>query len=89
MKNIQTVTETLTEKLEQFKKAQSDADAAAGLPIVEANKNVTAEIDRASKEMSKYMKGIIGQVQQFATNDYNEKMQPMLNLAVPSFKNKI
>ncbi len=89
MKNIQTVTETLTEKLEQFKKAQSDADAAAGLPIVEANKNVTAEIDRASKEMSKYMKGIMGQVQQFATNDYNEKMQPMLNLAVPSFKNKL
>ena len=89
MKNIQTVTETLTETLEQFKKAQSDADAAAGLPIVQLNRNVSDEIDRASKEMSKYMKGIMGQVQQFATNDYNEKMQPILNLAVPSFKNKL
>ena len=89
MKNIQTVVETLSEKLEQFQRALSDADAAAGLPIVQSNQNVSNEIDRASKEMSKYMKGIMGQVQQFTTNDYNEKMQPLLNLAVPSFKNKL
>jgi len=89
MKNIQTVQETLTETLDKFKKAEADAAAAAGMPIVQMSRNVSDEIDRASKEMSKYMKGIMGQVQQFTTNDFVEKMQPMLNLAVPSFKNKL
>ena len=46
-------------------------------------------IDDAAGEMSGPMKGIMGQVQQLTINKHNEEMQPILNLAVPSFKNKL
>ena len=89
LKNMQTVTEELNEKRIQYQECLSDAKKAAGLPIVQAQKDIAVEIDKASKECAKYMKGVMGQVQQFTTNDFNEKLQPMVNLAVPSYKNKI
>ena len=84
MKNIQTVVETLSEKIQQFQKSMQDANVAAGLPIVQADKSIDAAIETASEEISKYMKGIMGQVQQFTTKEFNEKLAPMDNLAPPS-----
>ena len=89
MKNIQTVTENLTQTTEKFQRALNDAKAAGSLPIVKLNKDVSVEIDKASKECSKYMKGIMNQVQQKTTDEFNNQLQPMVNLAVPSYKNKI
>ena len=89
IKNINTVVETLGEKIQSFTEAQKSLEGAGGLPIVQANKDINAAIEESSKEISKYMKGIMGQVQQFTTNEFNEKSMPMLNLAVPSYKNKI
>jgi len=84
MKNIQTVVETLSEKIQQFQKSMQDANVAAGLPIVQAEKSIDAAIETASEEISKYMKGIMGQVQQFTTKEFNEKLAPIDNLAPPS-----
>ena len=89
IKNINTVVETLGEKIQSFTEAQKSLEGAGGLPIVQSNKDINAAIEESSKEISKYMKGIMGQVQQFTTNEFNEKSMPMLNLAVPSYKNKI
>ena len=83
-KNIQTVIQKLTEKIERFQQSLLDADKAAGLPILEINKDIDEAIEKASKEMSKYMKGIMNQVQQFTTKEYNEKLASMENLAPPS-----
>ena len=83
-KNIQTVIGTLTKKIEEFQKSLTDADIAAGLPIVQNNKDIDEAIEKASKEMSKYMKGTMNQVQQFATKEFNEKLAPLENLTPPS-----
>ena len=83
-KNIQTVIQKLTEKIERFQQSLIDADKAGGLPVLEINKNIDEAIEKASKEMSKYMKGMMNQVQQFTTKEYNEKLASMENLAPPS-----
>ena len=83
-KNIQTVIQKLTEKIERFQQSLLDADKAGGLPVLEINKDIDEAIEKASKEMSKYMKGIMNQVQQFTTKEYNEKLASMENLAPPS-----
>jgi len=83
-KNIQTVIQKLTEKIERFQQSLIDADKAGGLPVLEINKDIDEAIEKASKEMSKYMKGMMNQVQQFTTKEYNEKLASMENLAPPS-----
>ena len=83
-KNMQTVIQKLTEKIERFQQSLLDADKAGGLPVLEINKDIDEAIEKASKEMSKYMKGIMNQVQQFTTKEYNEKLASMENLAPPS-----
>jgi len=83
-KNIQTVIQKLTEKIERFQQSLLDADKAGGLPVLEINKDIDEAIEKASKEMSKYMKGIMNQVQQFTTKEFNEKLASMENLAPPS-----
>ena len=57
-KNIQTVISTLTSKIEEFQNSLRDADIAAGLPILENNKDIDKAIEDASEEMSKYMKAV-------------------------------
>ena len=83
-KNIQTVIQTLTAKIEEFQMSLRDADLAAGLPIVENNKDIDAAIESASEEMSKFMKGTMNKLQQFTTKQFNEKLAPLENLAPPS-----
>ena len=83
-KNIQTVIQKLTEKIERFQQSLLDADKAGGLPVLEINKDIDEAIEKASKEMSKYMKGIMNQIQQFTTKEFNEKLASMENLAPPS-----
>ena len=83
-KNIQTVIQKLTEKIQRFQQSLIDADKAGGLPVLEINKDIDEAIEKASKEMSKYMKGIMNQIQQFTTKEYNEKLASMENLAPPS-----
>ena len=86
MKNIQTVSETLSEKIQEMQKSLQTQKAAGGLPIVQATKNIDAEITKASEEMSKYMKGILGKVQQYTTDQFNETVAPLINLAPPASK---
>ena len=83
-KNMQTVIQKLTEKIERFQQSLLDADKAGGLPVLEINKDIDEAIEKASKEMSKYMKGMMNQIQQFTTKEYNEKLASMENLAPPS-----
>jgi len=84
IKNIQTVIGTVTAKIEEFQNSLRDADLAAGLPILENNKNIDKAIEDASQEMSKYMKGTMNKLQQFTTKEFNEKLAPLENLAPPS-----
>ena len=84
VKNIQTVVKTLSAKIERFQKSLTDANLAAGLPIVQNNKDIDKAIEEASNEMSKYMKGTMNQVQQFTTKEFNDKLAPIINLAPPS-----
>ena len=84
VKNIQTVIETVSAKIERFQKSLQDADLAAGLPIVDNAKDIDKAIEDASEEMSKYMKGTMNKVQQFTTKEFNEKLAPVINLAPPS-----
>ena len=84
IKNIQTVIETVSAKIERFQKSLQDADLAAGLPIVDNAKDIDKAIQDASEEMSKYMKGTMNKVQQFTTKEFNEKLAPAINLAPPS-----
>ena len=86
MKNIQTVSETLSEKITEMQKSLQTLKDAGGLPIVQATKNIDAEITKASEEMSKYMKGILGKVQQYTTDQFNETVAPLINLAPPAAK---
>ena len=83
-KNIQTVISTLTSKIEEFQNSLRDADLAAGLPILQNNKDIDAAIEGASEEMAKYMKGTMNKLQQFTTKEFNEKLAPLENLAPPS-----
>ncbi len=57
VKNIQTVIETLTGKIQRMQNSLRYANAAAGLPILQNDKNIDKAIEEASLEMSKYMKG--------------------------------
>ena len=84
IKNIQTVISSLTSKIEAFQNSLRDADIAAGLPILENNKDIDKAIEDASKEMAKYMKGTMNKLQQFTTKEFNEKLASMENLAPPS-----
>jgi len=83
-KNIQTVIQKLTAKIEEFQRSLRDADLAAGLPIVQNDKDIDKAIDEASEEMSKFMKGTMNKLQQFTTKQFNEKLAPLENLAPPS-----
>ena len=86
MKNIQTVSESLSEGIQEMQKSMQTFKDAGGLPILKANKSIDAEITKASEEMSKYMKGILGKVQQYTTDQFNETVAPLINLAPPSHK---
>ena len=90
-RNIQTCVEECSKKIEQLQRQQEDYAAAvsAGLPTNPITNSVEKIIADAAGEMSGPMKGIMGQVQQLTINKHNEEMQPILNLAVPSFKNKL
>ena len=83
-KNMQTVIQSVSEKIERFQQSLLDADKAGGLPVLEIDKDIDAAIDKASKEMSKYMKGTMNQIQQFTTKEINEKLASLENLAPPS-----
>ena len=84
IKNIQVVIETLSAKIERFQKSLQDADVAAGLPILQNNKDIDKAIQNASEEMGKYMKVTMNKLQQFTTKEFNEKLAPIENLSPPS-----
>ena len=84
VKNIQTVIGKLTEKIARFQESLLDANKAGGLPILENDKDIDKAINEASEEMSKFMKGIMNKLQQFTTNEFNEKLASSENLAPPS-----
>ena len=81
---MQTVIQNVSEKIERFKQSLLDDDKAGGLPVLEIDKDIDAAIDKASEEMSKYMKSTMNKIQQFTTKEFNEKLAPLENLAPPS-----
>ena len=84
VKNMQTVIEKISAKIEKFQQSLLDADLAAGLPILENNKDIDQVIEEGAEEMAKYMKGIMGKVQQFTTKEFNDKLLPLENVTPPS-----
>ena len=88
-KNIQTCVETLGDRIQQAQETAAIYEGAVGLPVNDIANDVEKMIEDAAGEMSGSMKGIMGQVQQFTIEEHNKKMQPLFNLAVPSFKNKL
>ena len=84
VKNMQTVIEKISAKIEKFQQSLLDADLAAGLPILENNKDIDQAIEEGAEEMAKYMKGIMGKVQQFTTKEFNDKLLPLENVTPPS-----
>jgi len=83
-KNMQTVIQKVSEKIEKFQQSLLDADKAGGLPVLEIDKDIDKAIEDASEEMSKYMKGTMNKIQQFTTKEFNEKLAPIENLTPPS-----
>jgi len=83
-KNMQTVIQKLSDKIEKFQQSLLDANKAGGLPVLEIDKDIDKAIEEASKEMSKYMKGTMNKIQQFTTKEFNEKLAPIENLTPPS-----
>ena len=86
VKNMQTVIEKISTKIEEFQQSLLDADLSAGLPILENDKNIDQTIEEGAEEMAKYMKGIMGKVQQFTTKEFNDKLLPLENVTPPSHK---
>mgnify|MGYP001181481387 CR=1 FL=1 len=89
MKGIQTVIENLSKKIEQIQKNQQFYDAAASLPVVDAGKNVEDLMGEASGEISKYMKGIMGRVQDYTTDEFNKQLLPVLKISNPGERNRL
>ena len=90
-RNIQTCVEECSKKIEQLQRQMEDYASAvsAGLPTNPLTNSVENIIEDTAGEISGPMKGIMSQVQQLTIDEYNLEMQPILNLAVPSFKNKL
>jgi len=84
MKGIQTCMEGLSKDIAKAQKALQDLEGAAGLPIVEANKTIDQLIEGRAGEMTKFMGGIMGRVQQYTTDQYSNQLQQMLTLAPAS-----
>ena len=90
-RNIQTCVEECSKKIEQLQRQMEDYASAvsAGLPTNPLTNSVENIIEDTAGEISGPMKGIMSQVQQLTIDEYNLEMQPILNLAVPSFKNQL
>ena len=89
VKNLQTATEQLSTDIQNLQRAQKDYANAVGLPVIGVKAEVQGLIDNAAGEMSGHMKETMGKVQQFTTEEYNKEALPILNIAVPSFKNQL
>jgi hypothetical protein len=84
MKSIQTIMETLSEKIQEIQKSLQNYKDAAALPIKNAFKEIDRVIEEAATEISKFMKEIFANVQNFVTDQFNKTLQPLLNIAPPS-----
>jgi hypothetical protein len=88
-KNMQTNMQQLSKDIQALQQAEVKRAQAMGLPVVPRNDEIDRQIKDKTGEMTGPMKGIMDQTQQLVINDYNEDVQEALNLAVPSFKNKL
>ncbi len=88
-KNLATMVEELSRKIEARQRAEEDyaSAVAIGLPINPMSNDIEKMIDDAAGEMSGPMKGIMNQAQQKTTHEHNLKMLLIFILAVPAFKN--
>lgn len=87
VKNLQTCTEELSKNIQNLQRAQQDYASAVSLPVIGVDAEVQGLIDNAAGEMSGQMKETMGKAEQFTNEQFNKDMAPLLNLAVPSFKN--
>ena len=88
-KNLATMVEELSRKIEARQRAEEDyaSAVAIGLPINPMSNDIEKMIDDAAGEMSGPMKGIMNQAQQKTTHEHNLKMLLIYILAIPAFKN--
>ena len=88
-KNLATMVEELSRKIEARQRAEEDyaSAVAIGLPINPMSNDIEKMIDDAAGEMSGPMKGIMNQAQQKTTHEHNLKMLLIFILAIPAFKN--
>ena len=88
-KNLATMVEELSRKIEARQRAEEDyaSAVAVGLPINPMSNDVEKMIDDAAGEMSGPMKGIMNQAQQKTTHEHNLKMLLIFILALPTLKN--
>ena len=88
-KNLATMVEELSRKIEARQRAEEDyaSAVAVGLPINPMSNDIEKMIDDAAGEMSGPMKGIMNQAQQKTTHEHNLKMLLIYILAIPAFKN--
>ena len=88
-KNLATMVEELSKKIEARQRAEEDyaSAVAIGLPINPMSNDIEKLIDDAAGEMSGPMKGIMNQAQQKTTHQHNLLMLPIYILAIPAFKN--
>ncbi len=87
--NIQTEMEECSKKIRELQEAQQEYAKAVSLPVNEIGTDVQKIIDDTTGKVTGPMKGIMNQAQQFTIDEHNKKMQPIFNLAVPSFKNQL
>ncbi len=88
-KNLATMVEELSRKIEARQRAEEDyaSAVAVGLPINPMSNDIEKMIDDAAGEMSGPMKGIMNQAQQKTTHEHNLKMLLIFILALPTLKN--
>ena len=88
-KNLATMVEELSRKIEARQRAEEDyaSAVAIGLPINPMSNDIEKMIDDAAGEMSGPMKGIMMQAQQKTTHEHNLKMLLIYILAIPTWKN--
>ncbi len=88
-KNIQTINEQLAKNIEAVQQAEIKRAEAMGLPVEPRDDQIDRLVKDATGEMTGPMKGIMDQTQQLTIDEHNQDVQEALNLAVPSFKNKL
>ncbi len=88
-KAIDTAIENLTKKIEKSQKVLSSYADAVSLPTKEARKTIDDAVGESAKEISYYMRTIIGRVQNYSNQQFNDQTRDLLKISIPSSRIKL